>query len=123
VNYKGIIEKNKIVESFSNNHVLFFPTENENFGHVIFESFAHGMPVITSNNTPWRNLNEIKVGFDLPLDDPKKFVEAIERFINMDNIEYKKWANNAINYAKQIANNKRIIESNINLFQSTLSSK
>ena len=53
-------------------HCLFHPSKFESFGHVIFESLLNGLPVIISKNTPWQNLKEKKVGFDLSLDEEEK---------------------------------------------------
>ena len=41
---------------FGNNDFLILPTKGENFGHVIAESLSASLPVIISQNTPWRNL-------------------------------------------------------------------
>lgn len=43
------------------------PTFNENYGHAIVESFVAGLPVVISDRTPWRNLEKINAGWDIPL--------------------------------------------------------
>lgn len=47
------------------------PTYSENFGMVIAEAMSCGVPVITTNGTPWQELNEKQLGWciDLSLDN------------------------------------------------------
>ena len=57
------------------------PTYSENFGMVIAEAMSCGVPVITTNGTPWQELNEKQLGWciDLSLESlVKTMKEAIE---------------------------------------------
>ena len=57
------------------------PTYSENFGMVVAEAMSCGVPVITTNGTPWKELNEKKLGWciDLTLDNlVKALCEAID---------------------------------------------
>lgn len=57
------------------------PTYSENFGMVIAEAMSCGVPCITTNGTPWQELNEKKLGWciDLSLDNVVNTIsEAIE---------------------------------------------
>ena len=45
----------------------FDATRHENFGHAVVEAWAHGRPVLLSDQTPWRGLAELDLGWDLPL--------------------------------------------------------
>ena len=38
------------------------PTHEENFGRVVAEALAAGLPVITTTGTPWQQLNVINAG-------------------------------------------------------------
>ncbi|MEM7004590.1 MAG: glycosyltransferase [Pseudomonadota bacterium] len=60
--------------------LFFLPTLGENFGHAINEALASGVPVLISQNTPWRDLARKGAGWDLPLDSPMAFVETIDQF-------------------------------------------
>lgn len=44
------------------------PSYSENFGVAIAESLAHGTPVITTNNTPWSEVNEKFCGWQIDND-------------------------------------------------------
>ncbi len=116
VNYKGSIESIKVHETFSNYHFSFMPSKGENFGHSILESFAAGCPVIISNKTPWQNLEEKNIGWDIALSDKNKFVDAIQTCIDMNQEEYDKMSKNAFNFAHKFASDKELIKKYFILF-------
>lgn len=89
VEYKGLVEHDKVHEVFSQYDAFLFPTLSENYGHVIAESLIVGTPVIISDKTPWRGLEEAKVGWDIGLDDEERFRKAINFVINLNNQEIK----------------------------------
>lgn len=68
--------------------VLLFPTLGENFGHVVYEALSCGLPVLTSDRTPWRDLQRCGVGADLPLTDESAFVRELRRLRDLDNHSY-----------------------------------
>ena len=118
--YKGIFKKSQNINIFQNNHVFLFPTKGENFGHVIFESLNNGCPVIVSDQTPWRNLSKLKVGWDIPLSNPEIFIKVLNKLINMNSAEYKEFSKNAAKYAEKIANEQDSIKKIIGLFEYAL---
>lgn len=78
VNYKGAVENSRVREIMSDYGLFFLPTRGENFGHVLLEAWSAGLPVLTSDQTPWRSLADTGVGWDLPLDDPDQFSRIID---------------------------------------------
>ncbi|WP_213956026.1 glycosyltransferase [Variovorax sp. dw_954] len=88
VNYCGPLEYSLVSEMLASHHLFFFPTLGENFGHVIAESLAAGTPVLVSDQTPWRNLNQYGAGWDFSLADPSVFSDAIERVSGMRAADY-----------------------------------
>lgn len=116
VNYIGAIPNLDLPKILKEEHVMLLPTFHENFGHVIMESFQNGCPVIISNKTPWYNLENKRIGWELDLNEPKKFVKAIEIMSEMNNFEYNEWCINAFNFAKEQSNNETIIKANRSLF-------
>lgn len=117
VKYRGAITFNQIEEKLSPYHFMFLPTKNENFGHVIAESMSIGCPVIISDETPWRNLEKIKAGFDIPLAQKEVFIEKIKFAYQMNQNEYNIWAKNAYEHAKEKLENETVIAQNRALFQ------
>ena len=68
------------------------PTLGENYGHAIFEAMTTGVPVMISDQTPWRNLEQMKVGWDIPLQMKDKFREAITQAAGWNQEEYDEWS-------------------------------
>lgn len=88
VRYKGILNHDNVNRVLKEYHVFLFPTLGENFGHVIAEAFMAGIPVITSNETPWKNLKQLGVGYDIPLIRRDEYIAAINFYKNMNQKQY-----------------------------------
>lgn len=116
ISYHGVVDHSDIIKVFKNNHVFLFPTLGENFGHVISEALIGGCPVIISDQTPWRGLEEQNVGWDIPLSNDKKYVQVLQKLVNMTGDEYKNLSIRAFEYGKLKSTNLESIESYINLF-------
>ncbi|MEJ8756627.1 glycosyltransferase [Pontibacter sp. H259] len=116
VTYHGSIENNLVTEKLKKYHLLFMPTRGENFGHIILESIAAGCPVLISDKTPWRNLQQQGVGYDLPLTDESGFIAAIETFVNMDAKVFSQLSENAYSFAKGVIENNASVQANVSLF-------
>jgi glycosyltransferase involved in cell wall biosynthesis len=53
VRYLGPITPDEVSNTFARYDLFVFPTQGENFGHVIFEALCAGTPVLLSDRTPW----------------------------------------------------------------------
>jgi glycosyltransferase involved in cell wall biosynthesis len=51
---------------FAQADLFVLPTHSENFGLVIPEALAHGVPVITTTGAPWAELSEVGCGWWIP---------------------------------------------------------
>jgi glycosyltransferase involved in cell wall biosynthesis len=116
VNYLGAIPHHEITKHLKNQHVLLLPTQHENFGHVIMESWQNGCPVIISDQTPWRELQKDHLGFDIPLAKPDKFSRVIEQMASMSENQFNNWVMSSVNFAQKFTNNPKLIEQNKALF-------
>lgn len=74
--------------------VFVLPSESENFGMVVLESLAQGVPVIASNKTPWQILEQKGAGF-WPANDPVSLAESLTRFFSLNGDERKKLSANS----------------------------
>lgn len=116
VKYMGGVKKEDVRKTFSKYDLFFFPTHNENYGHVINESLSVGTSVLISNNTPWRELDSNGLGWDFSLEENDLFVEVIEDFskLSSDN-KYQKRKDVLKNY-KVYTKKENLINDYIELF-------
>ncbi|PWT74355.1 MAG: hypothetical protein C5B59_11385 [Bacteroidetes bacterium] len=101
VSYMGEMPNDQLPEVLKKNHIFSLPTKGENFGHAIFEALSFGKPVLISDQTPWRNLELAKVGWDLPLEKPEEFAHAIAEASAWSQDEYNVWSKNAFDFARK----------------------
>ena len=114
--YIGAVENQNLHQIIKDEHVLFLPTLNENYGHVIVEAFLNSGPVIISDQTPWRNLQEKALGLDIPLQEKAQFIKAIVELAELGQGSYDALSKSCYNYGQQILNNSSLIEEYIKLF-------
>lgn len=65
--YVGEVYGAKKSEIYKQADVFVLPSFSENFGVVIAEALAHGLPVITTHATPWKDLVTYKCGWWIPV--------------------------------------------------------
>lgn len=118
VEYLGEVDNCRIDEVFLSNHYLLLPTLGENFGHVIYESLSRGTPVLISDQTPWRNLQEKQIGWDIPLEDAEAWGGAISHCINMTARQYETMSERCVEYARTFSQSNGLLNQNFNLLAS-----
>jgi glycosyltransferase involved in cell wall biosynthesis len=116
VRYCGSVTHDKVGTVMREHDLFFLPTLGENFGHVILEALVAGCPVLISDQTPWRDLEEKGVGWDLPLSKPEMFQEVLQRCVDMNDEEYVKWSERARVYGLQVSQDDKVVEQNRQLF-------
>jgi len=114
--YKGVLTPGEIGKTISGYHALFLPTQTENFGHIIVETFKAGRPVIISDQTPWHSLEQEQAGFDISLNDKEKFVNAVILLCEMNGETFKKISIGALSYINRKLNLEEIKEKYLKLF-------
>jgi glycosyltransferase involved in cell wall biosynthesis len=113
----GELDHKEVINELRNSHILILPTKGENFGHAIYEALSEGKPVIISDQTPWRNLENVKAGFDLPLERQDLFEKAIKEAVLWDQNEYSLWSSQTRLYLKTKIDHDKIIRDYIKLFE------
>jgi glycosyltransferase involved in cell wall biosynthesis len=116
VEFKGPIPYNLVSETMHRYHLFVLPTLGENYGHVIYEALSAGDPVLISDQTPWRNLIEMKAGWDLSLNEKNKFKAAIREAGSWNQEEYDEWSKNAAKLAETSVDIPRLFEKYMKLF-------
>jgi|APTNR8051073442_1049403.scaffolds.fasta_scaffold02526_8 glycosyltransferase involved in cell wall biosynthesis len=118
--YRGMIDHAVVHETLSKYDLFFLPTHGENYGHVIFEALSAGVPVLISDQTPWRDLDHEGVGYVRSLNDKDAFIKIIEQQFLLNVREREEQALKARHYAQRVAMNSSTIESNGALFLNLL---
>jgi glycosyltransferase involved in cell wall biosynthesis len=62
VSFRGQVEGEEKTKAFMQADVCVVPSFSENFGMVVAEAMAHGVPVIVSKGTPWPEVENLDCG-------------------------------------------------------------
>lgn len=73
----GALAPGALARELARHDVFFLPTLGENYGHALVEAWQAGLPVLTSDQTPWRGLQARGLGWDLALSDEQAFIAAL----------------------------------------------
>jgi len=120
VNYRGEAPHDLVDKVLLGHDALLFPTHGENYGHVIWESLSAGCLVIVSDQTPWRDLQRIGLGWDVALPDSGGFQTVIQKCIDMGPEEFAERSRRACDYAAALSKNPDILNQNRKLFAGAL---
>lgn len=122
INYLGQVEHSQVAEIMASHDLFFLPTRGENYGHVIAEALAVGTPVLIADTTPWRDLGQAGVGWDLPLTAEHPYAERINYCAGLDSTTYQAWRNRIRDFASQRLIDPQVIEANRRLFMEAFNS-
>lgn len=95
----GEVSTEDVLKVFEQSDVFLFPTMSENYGHVIYESMASATVPIISDQTPWKDFNQLECGSVIPLHDKEQFINVCQTFIDMDEMTFDAWRKRAYQYA------------------------
>lgn len=107
--YRGELNNEEVIGKLNEYHFLYLPSQGENFGHSILESFIAGCPVIISDTTPWLGLEEKKLGWDIPL-KKELFIDAIQAALELNDENYGILAESCRNFAYAITKDHELKE-------------
>jgi glycosyltransferase involved in cell wall biosynthesis len=116
VNVVGSVEHAAIPQLIAEHDLFFLPTRGENYGHVIAEAMTVGTPVLVADTTPWRDLREAGIGWDLPLSNEEAYVSAIEAADAKGPLEYPPWRQQVADYASKRLSDPSAVDANRRLF-------
>ncbi len=120
VEYKGVVLNERVVPTLFNYHFFLLPTLGENFGHVFLEALAAGCPLIISDKTPWLDLEEKQIGWDLSLDKPEDWNRVINHCIAQDQKSYSILSSNARSFSEEWLSDAKVIDDNIKVLEFNL---
>lgn len=109
---------NKKIDIILNSDALILPSLSENFGLIVAESLSLGLPVATTNNTPWSEISEEKVNCGWIIDQTVTgillFLKKLEN-ISVDELKLK--GENGISLIEKKFDNKDIIKNYIDAYE------
>jgi glycosyltransferase involved in cell wall biosynthesis len=120
VRYRGEVQRNQVASIMADYDLFFLPTLGENFGHVILEALSAGCPVLISDRTPWRGLEQAGIGWDLPIERADLFRSALESCVDMDGDVLEQLREQARAYADRYLVQKDAISQSESLFRTSV---
>lgn len=117
VKYCGSLTPDHVIDTMAGYDMFFMPTFGENYGHVIAEAFCAGLPVLIADTTPWRQLEEKSIGWDIPLASSEKFSQIIDDFAELSEVQYKEKRQKVLTWAKRKFSQRDAIDANIAMFK------
>ena len=118
--YKGIAKSQEVPKLLAGYDFFIMLSEGENFGHAILEAFSAGVPVISSNKTPWSGLPQKNIGWDLDTNNTVVLGQVLKQVCSMSLKTYAQKSKAAHEFATQFVNDKQLFKSNTSLFDSSI---
>jgi glycosyltransferase involved in cell wall biosynthesis len=115
--YAGEVEHDRVFDVFAEYDLFLFPTMGENYGHVICEALGAGCPVLISDQTPWRELENAGVGWDIPVQDNDRFSAILQQCVDADEEWFAPRRANAEEYARKRVADPEVLDANRRLFE------
>lgn len=116
----GSVPHSEVSQRLSTSHFFVLSTLSESFGHVVLEAMAGGCPVVLSDKTPWLHVEEKGLGWDIPLEKREKWIEILQRCVDMNADEYEPMARRAREHAVEKLDSPDIINANYELFEKAI---
>ncbi len=87
VRFFDLLPHAEMMSQLSQYDALLMPSLTENFSYTVLESLQAGLPVVISDQTPWRGLIEKGIGWDLCLGSTTEWEEVFSLLLAMDEKE------------------------------------
>jgi len=112
----GAVPPHELGEVWGRSHALLMPTTHENFGHAVVEAWAHGRPVLLSDQTPWRGLSETGLGWDVPL-EKALWVERMQEALHWPTETWEVMSEACVAKHRELVEAPALIQENCTLFE------
>ncbi|HEX6909529.1 MAG TPA: glycosyltransferase family 4 protein [Longimicrobium sp.] len=120
VEYGGVLRPEEVPGALAANHLFLFPSLGENFGHAVLEALLAGLPVLTTDRTPWGGLEAAGAGWALPVEAPDRFRAVLQCCADAPAEEHARRSAAARALGEASARDTRVLEANRALFRSAV---
>ncbi len=117
ITFRGAVPREDVLTVLQGYHGFLMPTLGENFGHSIIEALHCGLPVVIGTATPWRGLESVQAGFDVPPQDGSAVAAAVQALIDQDAETWRQWSRAARHYAASKLCPPETVEACLRMFQ------
>ena len=107
--YKGDIKPIDVQPTLLKYDALALLTKGENFGHALYESLSVGRPIITSNFTPWMDLEFKKAGWNVDIFNLLQVEILLNKLSLLDKDKFDFYTNGAYNLAVNYYNSQNFV--------------
>ncbi|NBN99666.1 MAG: glycosyltransferase, partial [Flavobacteriia bacterium] len=97
---KPVYDEMKKKFLFDKYDLLVLPTSSENFGMVVLEALARGLPVLTNHNTPWNDIKIFNAGWFVG-ENYEDLLKCLKKIFRTNICEFRTKSLNAIKVAKK----------------------
>ena len=97
--FLGYVDEHERDELYRRADLFVLPSLSENFGIVVAEAMSYGVPVLTTNETPWGQIG-LRRGCLCVGASPKELTEGLHRMMKLDETEHAKIATEARSFIK-----------------------
>lgn len=115
--YRGELSPADLTKAMEQFQLFIMPSKSENFGHALLEALSAGKPVITTNTTPFKNLQAVKAGYTVNVNNLDVDLSiAIALFAGMNNAEFAEHSEAAAAFAATFVDTNQIRQQYQTLF-------
>jgi len=100
VEYLGEVDGEAKTRAYLDADVFVLPTFSENFGVVVAEALAHGLPVITTRGAPWADLETYGCGWWIEI-GIEPMVQALREAMALSDDERRAMGEHGRNYVRR----------------------
>ncbi len=110
------------IKAYHNADLFVLPTYSENFGIVVAEALACGVPVITTKGTPWEELNIKNAGWWIDI-GTQPLEQSLKKALSLNNLERHQMGLNGRKLIEEKYSLEQVAEKMIHLYRWILDNK
>ena len=102
--FEPVFEENEKKNILLDYDLSILPTRSENFGYAILESLQFGLPMLTTNKTPWNNIKDENAGWIID-SSLLKLEDTLREILLLQKKDFEEKSKNAIKLSRNYSFN------------------